>query len=94
MVVSEDIRLDDALAFFYVDHTIDFNLLQLINVPAGPSYFDEINFGRLVQPKMDPQIVLGKITAATAYFIYLLERLLDSGHAGDAPDPRANATAI
>jgi hypothetical protein len=82
------------LAFFYVDHTIDIKVLYLINAPAWPAYFDEIDFGRLVQPKMNPQIVLGKITAATAYFIYLLERLLDSGHAGDAPDPRANATAI
>src|SRR5581483_1558380 len=43
---------------------------------------------------MNAQIVLGKVTAAAAYFIYLLERLLDSGHAGNALNTRADATAI
>ncbi len=43
---------------------------------------------------MDAQIVLGKVTAATAHFVDLLVRLGFVRNASDAAQTRANTAAI
>ena len=60
------------MSLFDVDYAIDINVSQLVHLPTRPPYFEKIHFARFSQPKMNTQIILGKVTSAAANFIYLL----------------------
>lgn len=77
-----------------MNHSIDFEIFKFVDLPAGPSYLQEIHFAPFSQPKVHAQIVLGEIASAATDFVHLLNRLLDARNTRNALDARANAAAV
>ena len=49
---------DHAFAFFYEEQLIRFRVFDGVHLAAGPADFEQINFLRLPQAEVNPQIVL------------------------------------
>src|SRR5256885_1203735 len=64
---------DETLPFFNGQNLVHTPVSQLINSPAGPAHFDQIDLRPLLQAKVQPQIALRDVAAAAAYFVALRE---------------------
>src|SRR5579863_1383948 len=84
----------NSLPFFHVDKLIHLDVLQRIDLSAGPADLKQIYLLSLANAEVNTQIVLGDVAAAAAYFIDLRMRLRLPRHSRDAPNPRADAAAI
>ena len=75
-------------AFLHRQNSIDWLLVEAIDMSARPADLEKVDDIRLAQSKVNAQIVLGIITAAAAHFLDL--RML----AGDATNARADRTPV
>ena len=61
----------DSFAFFDEDDLIYFHIFQRVDLTAGPMDFENIDFFRFAQAKVNPQIVLGEVATAASDFVDL-----------------------
>src|SRR5205823_7161472 len=81
--------LHDADALFDVHQAITGNVANQFVFPVGPSYLDQIGFGRGSEPEVKAKIIDGIITRLTFHLLYLPVRA--AFHANSAPDGAAIA---
>src|SRR6266436_8054919 len=62
---------DDALAFFDEDHLVGLDVAEGLDEAAGPADFQEFDVLGFADAEMDAQIILRKVAAAAAHFVYL-----------------------
>ena len=84
----------DSLPFFHVNQLIRFDVFQRVDLAAGPPNFEQIDFRCFADSKVDPKIILRKVTAAAADFVDLSNAVLLRPGQRHTPQPRANTAPI
>src|SRR3989442_370190 len=85
---------EDAFAFFDEDHLVGLDVAERLDEAAGPADFQEFDVLGFADAEMDAQIILRKIAAAAAHFVYLRMEALFAREVRDAFYARADAAAI
>src|SRR5579863_10189098 len=84
----------DSLAFGNVIKTIGTEILERVDLAAGPADFEQFDFCGRAKSEVHAQIVLRKIAAAAADFVDLLMGFGFAGNLSDATDAGSDAAAV
>src|SRR5579864_4772290 len=84
----------DARALLHVDKLVGLDVLDGVDLAAGPVDLQHVDLVRLAKAEMNPQIALREIAAATADFVDLLVRLVLAGYFRYAFQACSDSSAI
>src|SRR5580692_2781682 len=87
-------RPHNSFAFFHHDQLVRLHILQGVNRAAWPADFEQLHLLRFSDTKMNAQIILRNVTAATAYLVNLLVRLRFARRMRNATQAGADAAAV